>query len=493
MKKFVAVSYFVLTSAFGSEAVFAQASVQMDAIAFARDSGKTQVEMYYTVPQGAMPFEQKTDGRLITINARAELWENGRAIAARPIKKEKFVKGSKAIYDSTRADLIIDGVALTGDIKNSGEAAIIFFFKNDKGTETADTIKRTFVPPATSKGNYAMGGIELAISLTPASDHSNPFEKAGFIITPNPSKLYGVGNTKLAYYSEAYIPPSPVSPGSECEVTTRVLDGTKHLMFSNTHRQTLMAPVTPVIGTIDIDGLPSDSYTLQIEVKSGDVFRSLSEKQFYFDDGMKVAEEPSANPQALDEETIYTTSGIASMAEMEVLEKGNQAMYIAKADQQKAWKKLKERSEAAAENSPEKEKIVTEERKFLYSFWRMKDAEKGSRIPLTAFHDYYQQVEETNKKFTNQKTPGWETDFGRIFLKYGAPDERNIDKQLHTINAKPYISWTYYDKNIQLFAGSHPVFVFVDRRGGGKFELVHSNVLGETYEQDWYSREVQIR
>src|SRR5207248_11040782 len=133
------------------------------------------------------------------------------------------------------------------------------------------------------------------------------------------------------------------------------------------------------------------------------------EKQFFFDDGMKVSEEPNESPnaQALDEETIYTTSGIAAMAELEVQEKGDQAMYIAATAQQKSWKRLKESSDAAV-NSSEKEKIAIGERKFLYAFWRAKDAEKGSRNPLTAYREYYKTVDEVNKKFTIMKTPGWE-------------------------------------------------------------------------------------
>jgi len=493
MQKFVARSFFflVLTGLYFN--AFAQGFVQMDAIAFARDSGKTQVEMYYTVAQGAMPFVEKPDGWHVTINARAELWENGHVLAASTIKKEKLVKGSRAAFDSSKRDLILDGVALTAAVKTGGEAALIFLFNNEKGKETADTITRSFLAPITSKDKYVMGGIEFATSLKATSDRSNPFEKVGFVITPNPSKLFGVGNTKLNYYSELNTP-APVTL-SDCEIITRVLSGDKHLMFSNTHRQALLAPVTPIIGSIDIDGLPSDSYILQLEVKSGTLFDALAEKQFFFDDGMNVSEESneSVNKQALDEENIYAVSGIANMAEMEVLEKGNQAMYIAKTDQQKTWKQLKEKSEVSSENSPEKQKNIAEERKFLYAFWREKDIEKGSRMPLSAFHEYYRLVDEANKKFTIMKTPGWETDFGRIYLKYGAPEERNIDKQLHSINAKPYISWTYFDKNIKLFTGNHPLFIFVDRRGGGKFELVHSNALGETYEPDWYSREVQVR
>src|SRR5258708_39658678 len=156
MQKFV-IALFLNLSVFSSHA-FAQGSVEMDAIAFARDSGKTQVEIYYTVTQGAMSAEKKSDGWHLTINARAELWETGKVLAAQNIKKEKLIKGS---FDSSKGDLILDGVALTANVKTGGEAVIIFLLKNDKGLDIADTSKRGFLSPASPIEKHFSSAIEL--------------------------------------------------------------------------------------------------------------------------------------------------------------------------------------------------------------------------------------------------------------------------------------------------------------------------------------------
>ncbi|MDP4237350.1 MAG: GWxTD domain-containing protein, partial [Bacteroidota bacterium] len=468
-----------------------QGTVEMDAVAFVRDPGKIQVEIYYSILEGALRFEQKGTVWSAPINARAEIWQDGHAVAGRDIKKEvPFTGTTKMALDSAKTSLMLDGTALTGNFRSNDEAVLIFHVKDEMGRDVSDTIKRSFFAPTVLADKFYLGGVELARTLTPAVNHDSPFEKVGYVILPNPSKVFGQTNSKLNYYTELYIPASSVSASARCEVVTRVLDAQKHEMFSNSHSQTLAASTIPLIGSIDIDGLPTDSYILEIVVKRGATTEATMQKVFFFDSGMKLSEDQgdAASAAALDEETVYASSDISKMAQLEVEEKGDQAMYIGSGEQTKDWKKLKKKAEL---DGAQKESAITDERRFLYHFWRTKDKEQGSSVPLVAYKVYYAHVDEANKKFTYQKTAGWKSDFGRIYLTYGAPEERYITKQLHNTDAKPYITWEYYDKNMHLIAGSHAIFAFVDVQGGGKFVLVHSNVEGESYEPNWYSEEAR--
>ncbi len=490
----------------------------MDATAFIRDSGKIQVEIYYSIIQGALQFEQKGGTWVAPIKARAEIWDNGNVIAGQDIKKDKIFKGTKASLDSLRTSLVLDGVALKGIIKSNDEAALIIYSKNDKGADFRDTFKRKVFVPAIDKDKFVLSGVELANTLLPTNDRTNPFEKVGYIITPNPSEVYDGANSRLSYYTELYLPSANVSSAASVEIITKVLDGQKHEMFSNSHSQVLAATTIPLVGSIDIDGLPTDSYILEIDVKRGAAIEAIVQKVFFYDSGMKLSEDQNDTPgaAALDEETIYSSSELSRMSELELQEKGEQAMYIGKTDQVKAWKKLKTKLELDEENEisgssdtaksnakKQREDDITKQRRFLFTFWRSKDKEQGLRSPLDAYYAFYKHVDEVNKKYTNQKTPGWETDFGRIYLAYGAPDERNIKVELHNIDAKPYIVWQYITDKIRLVSTersstepaqlsinyNYPTFIFVDRQGGGKFVLVHSNVQGEVYEQDWYTQD----
>ncbi|MEP7234236.1 MAG: GWxTD domain-containing protein [Ignavibacteriota bacterium] len=479
-----------------------QAKVELDATSFVRDIDNIQVELYYSIIQGALFFEQKGTDWITQIDARAEIWEDGKVIASQDIKKEMVISGSKAVLDAGKSSLLLDGVALKGHFRSNDEAVLIFRSKNEKGIPRMDTIKRKFFAPIVVSDKCYLGGIELATSLTKTTDVKNPFEKFGFIITPNPSKVYGTTTSKLDYYTELYVPSSMISPTTTSTIITRVLDGQTHEMFANSHTQVLSAATVPLVGSIDIDGLPTDSYILEVVVKTGDKVEATMQKVFFYDSGMKLSEEEMDTPSGLlDEATIYAVSDLSKMAALELGEKGDQAMYIANNEQIKAWKKLKQKYEsdeaaegsATAETKPalskQKEDDTEAERKFLFNFWRLKDKEQSSVSSMLAYKAYYRRVEEINKKFTYQKTPGWETDFGRVALRFGLPDERLITQVLHSVEAKPYITWEYRDKNIPLISGSHAIFVFLDRQGGGKFVLVHSNVQGETYEPDWYSQE----
>lgn len=469
-----------------------QGTVEMDAIAFVRDSGKVQVEIYYSIVEGALRFERTGNNWSASINIRAEIWQDGHVIAGQDIKKEIVYNGAKAPADSLKNSLLLGGTVLTGNIKSSDEAVLIFRSKNEKGVEQADTIKRNFFAPIVIRDKFFLGGIELANTLTTSADKNNPFEKVGFIITPNPSKVFGASNSKLNYYTELYIPLLAISSSGNCEIVTRILDAQKHEMFSNSHQQGLVAQTIPLVGSIDIDGLPTDSYILEVVVKRGGSAEATMQKVFFYDSGVKLSEDQSDAPAnaLLDEETIFTSSDISKMAQLEVEEKGDQAMYIASTDQIKTWKKLKKKLDTD-ETQSLKDNDISDERRFLFQFWRNKDKEQGSASPLLAYRTFYKHVDEANKKYTYQKTAGWKTDFGRISITYGVPDERYIITQLHSPDAKPYITWEYFDKHFQLISGSHPIFAFVDIQGGGKFILVHSNVQGETYEPNWYYQEAK--
>jgi GWxTD domain-containing protein len=71
---------------------------------------------------------------------------------------------------------------------------------------------------------------------------------------------------------------------------------------------------------------------------------------------------------------------------------------------------------------------------------------------------------------------GWETDRGRIYVKYGIPDDREAVPL--TSNQVPYEIWSYY-------AGGGDQFVFVDSDGSGNFMQVYSTIEGEISFDNW--------
>ncbi|NIA22828.1 MAG: GWxTD domain-containing protein [Proteobacteria bacterium] len=94
-------------------------------------------------------------------------------------------------------------------------------------------------------------------------------------------------------------------------------------------------------------------------------------------------------------------------------------------------------------------------------FWKKRDP-----VPTTekneAEIEYFKRVEYANKKFTSYK-PGWKTDRGMIYIKYGPPDD--IESFPYNIDSEPYEIWYYSEL--------HKRFVFVDKYGWGDYQLVY--------------------
>ena len=74
------------------------------------------------------------------------------------------------------------------------------------------------------------------------------------------------------------------------------------------------------------------------------------------------------------------------------------------------------------------------------------------------------------------KIKGRYTDRGRIYIKYGEPDE--IYKATWELGSKDREHWYYYSQKME--------FVFVDIDGSGNFRLIYSSKEDEPTWPNWY-------
>jgi hypothetical protein len=95
-----------------------------------------------------------------------------------------------------------------------------------------------------------------------------------------------------------------------------------------------------------------------------------------------------------------------------------------------------------------------------------------------AMREYYGLMSQANTQFREGgagDVPGWRTDRGRIYIKYGAPDEVLRRPQSPTV---PYEAWKYT-------RGRARVFVFIDETGLGHYVLIFTNERREPSRLDW--------
>jgi GWxTD domain-containing protein len=94
-------------------------------------------------------------------------------------------------------------------------------------------------------------------------------------------------------------------------------------------------------------------------------------------------------------------------------------------------------------------------------FWQRHDPTPGT-IRNEIRESFYQRVMIADQRFTiHKRLKGWKSDRGRIYIKYGEPDETHAEVQ--PLDMYPYIIWIYYKNNLE--------FVFEDTGGFGQYKL----------------------
>lgn len=110
-----------------------------------------------------------------------------------------------------------------------------------------------------------------------------------------------------------------------------------------------------------------------------------------------------------------------------------------------------------------------EKKQYFDRFWKEMDPNPETN-KNELMDEYYRRVNYANQTFSTLNEEGWLTDRGRIFIKFGQPDD--IERHPFEINTYPYEIWRYYSLR--------KVFLFIDRLGFGNYYL-HPAYLDEEY------------
>jgi GWxTD domain-containing protein len=115
---------------------------------------------------------------------------------------------------------------------------------------------------------------------------------------------------------------------------------------------------------------------------------------------------------------------------------------------------------AKAEEIDEMSRLTTEQerRDFWDSFWKKRDPTPDTP-QNEEMQEFYRRVQYANQHF-GTGGPGWKSDMGRVYIKYGAPDE--VDRHPFNFDRPPEEIWYYYKERW--------TFVFIDRDGFGRYQ-----------------------
>ena len=119
------------------------------------------------------------------------------------------------------------------------------------------------------------------------------------------------------------------------------------------------------------------------------------------------------------------------------------------------------------------------QQRYLFRFWKTRDPDPTT--PQNARLDEFRKLKERADAFYKPGTgkTGWQSDRGRILLKYGIPTQTT--QHIQELDTKPYDVWFY-----QNYLGG-VYFYFVDMHLLQDHRLVHSTMLGEVNNENWFN------
>jgi GWxTD domain-containing protein len=88
-------------------------------------------------------------------------------------------------------------------------------------------------------------------------------------------------------------------------------------------------------------------------------------------------------------------------------------------------------------------RLVTDDERqsFIDSFWMRRDPTPDTESNEFR-EEYYRRVQWANDRFSTINWPGWKSDRGMLYIRYGAPDERE-EHAAGSTESYPYERWHY--------------------------------------------------
>jgi GWxTD domain-containing protein len=291
------------------------------------------------------------------------------------------------------------------------------------------------------------GSIRQVGDSVPAA--AGEFRRGGFLIAAQTEPVLTPSQTQLFYYAELY-------PGTaaDAELVARVIAADGRQVVATQPETVRVEPAGAVTSGVELAGLPPGGYRLELAARVGDstVTRSAPFRMGGFDTEAALAR--AVGQRATDVFAAMTEDQLDTLYRplVHIMESGERGIYEGLS--------------------------VEGKRNYLRTFWRRRDPTPATPTN-EAQDDYYRLVAYATRQYREggaAEVPGWRTDRGRIFLRYGEPDE--MLKRPQAGATRPYEVWKYTHGRLRKF-------VFYDSTGLGHYELIYTDEQREPSRSDW--------
>ncbi len=327
----------------------------------------------------------------------------------------------------------------------------------------ADTTTRRLMAP------LAVGTLPPGISITDilfaeriAPSQEGERSKYGYTATPLLTDYLPRTITKLNFYAEVHGTERTLGRDSLFLLSYQI-EGFESKAVFGPYKRSIRAkakPVEPVIAEFDIADLPSGNYVLAVEVRDR-TGQLVTRKEQFFQRNNPIAY--SYDLQSLDRLDLEGKFSSA-FANRDTL-----------VDHIASLRPIADPLEAKIIDDRYKDRDIDLMKRFFYSFWANRSME-----PEKAWEAYRQEVIKVNKMFSCRVLRGYETDRGRVYLKYGAPN--TMMDRFNETGTLPYTIWHYYRAG--KFTNRRFVF-WQPEMANFCMQLLHSEVPGEVNNPQW--------
>lgn len=297
-------------------------------------------------------------------------------------------------------------------------------------------------------------------SKSEAGDADPLYVRSGLYMTPYVINFYPDNVDRLTFYFEVYNT-QLITDHSHLLVTYSIKKtGKEGVPYGHyNYKKAKVQEVNAFFGEFNIDNLPSGNYDLVVEVRDKSN-HLLSMKKMFFQRSKFLV---SYAPDNVDQ--VNSSGTFVESFTMEELK------Y-----QLRSMQPVSSVAEAKTINQLIKSEDLEAMRKFFLNYW----VTRNDVNPSGEWAAYAELVKKVNAEFSTNTNEGFETDRGRVYLEYGAPNQL-LDMPREP-GAYPYQIWQYYTTE----KANNAKFVFYNNDlVTNNYELIHSTAPYEIYNNDW--------
>ena len=403
------------------------------------DDVNCYLEVYFGIPCNQLEFEERN----------GEFWSDFLLGVRLKDEKENIVllndiqKVSKQVMtiDEAKSErLLLD--QLTYKIEKGDyifEVGVTDLKSKKTGTSTSK------IRTISGSENEQIYDFQLASNIFPSDNIEDIFFKNGLVVIPNPSRIYR-NPVNIPIYMEI----GNLKEGKK--VVEYIVANASGEMKWNMKQEYSVKNRSIIVNNLQIGNLDMGLY--QLIVKFGNI-----EKRKTF----VVFEEGYESELAL----LLFNMSLPPYTEEEAAKTREEIGIIASKDEMRIYDGL------SLDLKPY----------FVVKFWKKRDPTPETEVNELR-DEFYRRLEYVKEHFTISNKRGWETDMGRIYIKYGPPDDiareptglsSMPDIDVSTFETEPTEAWEYHSKSA---FSKGAVFIFVDFDGDGEYNIFASSEPG---------------